>query len=117
MKQAVTLTAEERRRIYLEEKARFEVRRELEGKETSAGKIIGWILLSGLGLLIAMIIFGTIIGDNEKSKSDAAWRKLTPAQQDQKASEACGDFLVSVRFKTYSELSIEERKMKASCGQ
>src|ERR1022692_5272328 len=33
------LTPEERQRIYLEEKARLEVRRELEGQKTSAGKV------------------------------------------------------------------------------
>jgi len=39
------LTPEEREKIYLEEKARLEVRRELEGEKTSTGSVIGWIVL------------------------------------------------------------------------
>jgi hypothetical protein len=44
------LTPEERQNIYLEdleEKARLEVRRELEGQKTSAGKLIGVVILDG----------------------------------------------------------------------
>jgi hypothetical protein len=52
------LTPEERQRIYLEEKARLEVRRELEGKKTSVGKIIGIIVLCGFVLLVVTFIIG-----------------------------------------------------------
>ena len=52
------LTPEERQKIYLEEKARLEVRRELGGQKTSAGKIIGYVILGVLGLLVVLFIYG-----------------------------------------------------------
>jgi hypothetical protein len=108
------LTPEERRRIYLEEQARIEIRREIQGKRTaSAGKVVGIILLCALGLVIVMLIFGA----NLERQEHAAFQQLTPAQQEQAAWRACIEFLNSpdIRFKTYSELSLDERRMKVSC--
>jgi hypothetical protein len=62
------LTPEERQRIYLEEKARLEVRLELEGKKTSAGKILGIVVPCGFGLLAVMWIIGSFL---QQSEADA----------------------------------------------
>ena len=68
------LTLEERQRIYLEEKARLEVCRELEGKKTSAGKVIGLIAPCGIGLLAVLFIIGSLA----ESSDDGAWKILRP---------------------------------------
>lgn len=47
------LTPEERQKIYLEEKTRLEVRRELEGPKTNLGKVFGYVIFGGLALLVA----------------------------------------------------------------
>ena len=46
------LTPEERQRIYLEEKARLEFRRQLQPKKIGFGKIIGYLALAGIRLLV-----------------------------------------------------------------
>jgi hypothetical protein len=107
------LTPEERQRIYLEEKARLEIRRELEGKKTSVGKIIGSIMLCGFGFLALMWIIGSF---SQQSETDA-FQKLTPQQRHQKTLENCADLLKSMQFKTYSELTILERQTKAACEE
>ncbi|MGA2716010.1 MAG: hypothetical protein ABSG41_23160 [Bryobacteraceae bacterium] len=55
------LTPEEREKIYLEEKARLEFRRELEPKKIGVGKFIGYVALGGLALLVLMFIIGSVI--------------------------------------------------------
>ena len=107
------LTPEERQRIYLDEKARIEVRRELEGQKTSVGKVIGIIVLCGIGLLVVLFIIGSAMEHSD----DDAWSKLAPEQRHQKTLENCASILKSWEFKTYSELSVTERQMKAACTE
>jgi hypothetical protein len=107
------LTLEERQRIYQEEKARLEARRELEGKKTSIGKVIGIIVLCVIGLLVVMFMIGSGI---EQSDADA-FKRLTPEQRHRKTLENCADMVKSMEFKTYTELSVTERQMKAACTE
>jgi hypothetical protein len=107
------LTPEERQRIYLEEKARLEVRRELEGKKTGAGRVIGYVVLCVVGLLVFLFIVGSAIQQSE----DADFSKLTPAQRHAKTLENCASLVNSMRYKTYSELSVTERQMKEACTE
>lgn len=95
------LTPEERQRILAEEKARLEIRRELEGKKTSVGKILGIIVLFGFGIIVLLMIIGYTLQENE----DEAFRKLTPEQRHQKNLKNCASLLKSLEFKTYNELS------------
>jgi hypothetical protein len=105
------LTPEERERIYLEEKARLEIRQELAPKKTSVGKVIGVVLLCGFGLLMFLVIIGSI----REQQDDAAWKNLTPQERHQKTLQNCAELLKGWEFKTYSELSVTERQMKAAC--
>lgn len=107
------LTPEERQKIYLEEKARLEVRRELEGTKTSAGKIIGYVVLGLFAFLIVMFILGSAMEQSQ----DTAWNTLTPPQRHAKTLENCASLIKSMEFKTYSELSVTERRMKAACTE
>jgi hypothetical protein len=107
------LTPEERQKIYLEEKARLEVRRELEGQKTSAGKIIGYVILGVLGLLVVLFIIGSAM----EQSSDTAFKNLTLAQRHAKTLQNCAELLKSWEFKTYSELSVTERRMQAACTE
>ena len=83
------LTPEERQKIYLEEKARLEVRQQLEGKKTGVGKVIGIIVLCGFGLLILLMIIGSLMEQSQ----DAEFSKLTPAQRHAKTLENCTELL------------------------
>jgi hypothetical protein len=105
------LTPEERQKIYLEEKARVEVRRELEGQRTGAGKIIGYIILGAFGFVVLLWIIGRGIMESD----DAKFRALTPEQRHQETLRNCADIVKSFEFKTYSEMSEYERRMNASC--
>jgi hypothetical protein len=107
------LTPEERQRIYLEEKTRLEVRRELEGKKTSVSKVIGVIALCGFGLLVLLFIIGSAMQQSE----DADFAKLTPEQRHAKTIQNCAELLKSWEFKTYSELTETERRMQAACRE
>ena len=107
------LTPEERHRIYQDEKARLEVRRELEGRKTSVGKVIGIVVLCGIGFLVVLFIFGNAMEQSQ----DAAFEKLTPEQRHTKTLENCGSILKSMEFKTYSELSVTERQMTSACDE
>jgi hypothetical protein len=108
------LTPEERQKIYLEEKARLEVRRELlESTKTNAGKVFGYIILGICGLLILLLIAG---GAMQQLK-DEQFAKLTPEQSHAKTLENCAYLMKSWEFKTYNELSVEERRMKAACTE
>jgi len=57
------LTPEERQKVYLEERARLEVRQELQtqGKKTSAGKVVGQVVLVVVGVVVLMIVLGSVI--------------------------------------------------------
>jgi hypothetical protein len=107
------LTPEERQRIYLEEKARLEIRHELEGKKTSAGKVIGYIVLSIIGLFVVLLVIGSMMEESDT----AAFNKLTPAQRHAKTLENCASLLKSYEFKTYSELSVTDRQAQAACTE
>ena len=107
------LTPEERQRIYLEEKARLEVRHELEGKKTSVGKVIGILVLCGFALLVVMFIIGSVVPQSEED----AFKKLTPEQRHQKTLENCASLMRTWAFKLDSELSVTERQMKVSCTE
>jgi hypothetical protein len=107
------LTPGERQRIYLEEKARLEVRQELEGKKTSAGKVIGIVLLCGFCLLVLLFVIGSAMEQSD----DDAFKRLTPEQRHQKSLENCAYLIKSMEFKTYSELSVRERQMQAACTE
>jgi hypothetical protein len=107
------LTPEEREKIYLEEKARLEVRRELEGEKASTGSVIGWIVLCVFGLLFILWIAGT----NMQHEKDAEFAKLTPAQRHAKTLQNCASLLKDWEYKTYSELSVTERQAKEACTE
>jgi len=105
------LSPDERQRIYLEEKARHEIRQEMEGTKTSFGKVIG-ITVFGV---IALVILLAVIGSSMEESRSAAWQKLSPEQQHQQARDACAEFAKDMQYKLYSEYTQDERKMKASC--
>jgi hypothetical protein len=107
------LTPEERQRIYLDEKVRLEVRQELEGKKTSAGKVIGYTFLSIIGLFVVLLIIGSAM---QQSDTDA-FNRLTPAQRHAKTLENCASLLKSYEYKTYSELSVTDRQVQAACTE
>ncbi|HYL74957.1 MAG TPA: hypothetical protein VEU96_12175 [Bryobacteraceae bacterium] len=107
------LTPEERQRIYMEEKARLEVRRELEGKKTSPGKVIGIVTLCIVGLLVSLFILGNI----RQHLDDAAQEKLTPEARHAQTLENCAKAIELFKFKTYSELSEYDRRMLAACTE
>lgn len=108
------LTPEERQKIYLEEKARLEVRTELQQQKKGLG-IGSFLGLSALGV-IAFILFLLMIGSSMDSDSSAKFRALTPTQQHAKTLETCAKLRRSWAFKTYSELTQEQRQALYSCG-
>ena len=69
------LTPEERQKIYLEEKARLEFRRELEPQKIGFGKIIGYVVLGGIGLLVVLWMIGSAMQQSETASN-------TPTQTD-----------------------------------
>ena len=73
------LTPEERHRIYLEEQARMEARRDIESKQLTAGKVVGWLALAVIGLLAFMWAVGTV-----KVLSE------TPLAKARRAADECG---------------------------
>lgn len=107
------LTPEERQRIYLEEKARLEVRPERDVEKPRVGSGVGTMVLYGIGLLLVLFIIGIVI----KQLQQDDWNRLTPKQQHQKTLENCVYLLKSWEFKTYSELSVTERRMQAACSE
>lgn len=105
------LTPEERERIYLEEKARLEARSELQAKKGGCGNIALVVILCIVGLFVVVMI----IGNMEEQREHAEWQKLTPEERHQKTMKNCANFLLSIAYKTYSELSTSERKIKDAC--
>jgi hypothetical protein len=73
------LSPEERHKIFLEEKARLEIRQELEGPKTGAGKIIGYVFLGVLGLIFVLAMAGKIMSVVDESTS--AQRRLAAGSQ------------------------------------
>lgn len=65
------LSPEERRRIYLQEKARLEVQRELQAqnKKTAAGTGVGRIVVGLFGFLVLLFIIGSAMGNSENTSS------------------------------------------------
>lgn len=109
------LTPEERERIYLEEKARLEARRELESRKIGAGKVIGYFVLAIVGLLVMLFVFGIATEESREQSETATYNKLTPDEKNAQIEKNCTAFLASIYYKTYSELSVEERQKKAVC--
>jgi len=105
------LTPQERQKIYLDEKARLEVRRELAGRKIGAGKLIGYVVPGGIGLLVVMFMIGSAIDQSQ----DAAFKRLTPEERHQETLKTCASLLRSFQYQTYSELSVRERQGKAEC--
>ena len=115
------LTPEERQRIYLEEKARLEMRQQLvaeqitehaEPAKRSTGEIIGWAVL----FIVAAVIILAAIGSYIEEHDAAAFRELSPEQQHARTVAACAGLLKEQQYKLYSELTVEERKIRASCA-
>jgi hypothetical protein len=69
------LTPEERQRIYLEEQARIEARRQIESKRVTPGKVVGLVALGLVGLLFLLFVFGLII-DAGKTPEERAHDEL-----------------------------------------
>jgi hypothetical protein len=107
------LTPEQRQQIYLEEKARIEFRRQFEPKKIGFGKIIGYVVLGGIGLLVVLWMIGSAMENSQ----DAAFKKLPPEQRHQETLQNCVSLLKSYEFQTYSELSVTDRRMKATCEE
>lgn len=107
------LTPEERRKIYLEEKARMEIRQELQGKKSGAGRVIGIIVLAGIGLMAVLFVIGSAL----ESSRDAEFNGLSPEQRRVETLKNCVSLMQSWRFKTYGEMSILERQMQAACAE
>jgi hypothetical protein len=58
-----------------------------------------------------------IAGSAMQQSKDAEFSKLTPAERHAKTLENCASLLKSWEFKTYSELSVTERQIKAACTE
>jgi hypothetical protein len=102
------LSPERRQQIYAEEQARLEAQQELRaGRTSTIGRVFLWIF----GILVALFIFGSFLSERD----DQAWRRLTPAQQRDQALKDCAFILKHYEYRLYSELSPEERQVKASC--
>jgi hypothetical protein len=103
------MTPEDRQRVYLEEKARLEIRQKLQRE--SQGKTIGCALLAILGILVILFMAGSVIEENSTTKFNA----LTPDQQRAETLRNCASLERGWEFKIYSELTPQERRLKASC--
>lgn len=55
------LSPEQRHKIFLEEKARMEIRKELQGQKTSVGVILGYTCLAVLGMIFVAGMAGKLI--------------------------------------------------------
>jgi hypothetical protein len=58
-----------------------------------------------------------IVGGVMQQSKDAEFSKLSPAERHAKTLENCASLMKSWEFKTYSELSVTERQMKAACTE
>jgi hypothetical protein len=65
------LSPEERQKIYLEEKARLEVRHELQAqtKKTSTGTVIGLSILGLLGFVVLIVVIGSVAENSNQGTS------------------------------------------------
>jgi hypothetical protein len=104
------LTPEERQRIYEEEKARLDAQRQIKG-ERSPASYAGIPCAVILGIVLLLMVIGFILNQEDHEK----WQQLTPEQKDAQTLKSCLDFERDVQFKTYSELSEDERRMKYTC--
>ncbi len=82
-----SLSPDERHKIFLEEKARLEIRQELEGPKTSVGIIIGYVVLGVLGLIFLVAMAGKLM--NLVDASNAAQRRAADHARGE-SSEASG---------------------------
>jgi hypothetical protein len=115
-----SLSPEERHKIFLEEKARLEIRQELEGPKTGAGKIIGFVFLGLLGLVVVLAIAGKLT--NVVDESGGAQSRLAGH-----GSEQSSDAIKVVRSAWYCSpgsednaaqlnLAIARKDMEAAAG-
>lgn len=107
------LSPEEREKIYLEEKARLEVRQELDGKRVGAGAVIGYVVFAVIGLFLVLLMIGAVMESNDSAKFNA----LSPEQKQAQTVKNCTELEQDWAFKTYSELSEYERRVKYTCDQ
>jgi hypothetical protein len=87
------LSPEERHKIFLEEKARLEIRQELEGPKKSVGVIVGYVCLAVLGIIFVAAMAGKIM--NLVDASNAAQRRA-PDHASGQSSEASGQSSVAI---------------------
>src|ERR1035438_9172901 len=107
------LTPEERQRIYEEEKARMEIQQELQeqNKGTGRGSLLGYVFLGIFALCFILVVIGSMTERADSQRFDA----LSPEQKRAQTLRNCASLEADWAFKTYSELTQLERKMKASC--
>ena len=107
------LTPEERQRIYEEEKARMEIQQELQeqNKGTGRGSLLGYVFLGIFALCFILVVIGSMAERADSQRFDA----LSPEQKRAQTLRNCASLEADWAFKTYSELTQLERKMKASC--
>jgi hypothetical protein len=76
------LTPEERQKIYLEEKTRLEVRQELQtqGKKTGAGTVMWRVILGVVGVVVLMVLFGSIVENSNTGPSNSTSAANTAVQ-------------------------------------
>ena len=106
------LTPEDRQAIYLEEKTRR------EGPESSASGVKrSGASRFGKAMFIAaaVILFFVIAGSIQEKSESAKFQAMTPAQRQEETVKNCLKLAEYRQFKTYSELSEYERKLKFSC--
>lgn len=64
------LTPEERQKIYAEEKARLEIRQEIQGKKRGIGSVLGFVALAILALLVLLFVAGSTLEDTRTRHID-----------------------------------------------
>jgi len=65
--------------------------------------------------VIALLVILAIIGSMMEQSESAKFNALTPEQKYAKTVQNCVELERGWAFKTYSELTLEERKIKFSC--
>lgn len=106
------LSPEERHKIFLEEKARLEIRQELEGPKKSVGIIIGYVVLGVLGLIFLVAMAGKLM--DLVDASNAAQRRAADHARGE-SSEASGQptaAITTVRSSWYCSPGSEDNAVK-----
>lgn len=105
------LTPEERQRIYLEEKARFEAQSALKSArrdKRASGFMIGclWIV----GIVVGLFIIGSVMTDSSNTTPPD-----TPLTGQEKLERGCRVIKLQYGDKPISELSIEDLRKIQLC--